>query len=270
MPEKSSAHASKWRSLHVCLVVIGFFAVWQLAVMVLQPPDYILPAPSAILRELASAPLWYADNTLDTIGATLLGFAVALILGCLAAIGIVYSRVLENTLYTLLVAMNSVPKIALAPLFIIWLGTGLASKVAISFLIALFAIVVDTVLGLRSVDPDAVDLFRSLRCSPLKALIWLRLPNALPYLFAGMKVAISLALVGAIAGEFVASQAGLGYIILSAQGAFQTTRVFAAIVLLGVLGTILFFIVDVVERFVCPWHVSHRSRRRAPSQGSTV
>lgn len=254
-------YSAKWRSLHVSGVVLGFFAIWQLAVIILAPPDYILPAPSAIFRELASAPLWYLNNTLDTIGATLLGFVVALLVGCLAAIGIVYSRVLENTLYTLLVAMNSIPKIALAPLFIIWLGTGLQSKVAIAFLIALFAIVVDTVLGLRSVDPDALDLFRSLRCTPLKALILLRFPNALPYLFAGMKVAISLALVGAIAGEFVASQAGLGYIILSAQGAFQTTRVFAAIVLLGVLGTILFFVVDVVERLVCPWHVSHRSRQ---------
>ena len=166
------------------------------------------------------------------------------------------------TLYTLLVALNSVPKIALAPLFIIWMGTGLSSKIAISFLIALFAIVVDTVLGLRSIDPDAIDLFRSLRGRLWQTLLWLRMPNALPHLFSGMKVAISLALVGTIAGEFVASQAGLGYVILSAQGTFQTTRVFAAIVLLGILGTILFFIVDVIERMVCPWHVSHRARHR--------
>ncbi|HXP31499.1 MAG TPA: ABC transporter permease [Stellaceae bacterium] len=254
-----SAAAAR-RSFHIVLVVTGFFAVWQFGVFVLRPPEYLLPGPIAIFRELLSAPLWYLGNSLDTIGATLLGFLVAVAFGCLAAIGIVYSRLLENTLYTLLVALNSVPKIALAPLFIIWLGTGLQSKIAISFLIALFSIVVDTVLGLRSVDPDAVDLFRSLRGTPLKTLLWLRLPNALPYLFAGMKVAISLALVGAIAGEFVASQAGLGYVILSAQGAFQTTRVFAAIVLLGFLGTVLFYIVDLVERLVCPWHVSHRAQ----------
>lgn len=260
---ENSAHSATRRSMHVFGVVLGFFALWQLAVATLHPPPFILPPPSAILSELASAPGWYLQNTLDTIGATLLGFAVALLVGCVAAVAIVYSRTLENTLYTLLVAMNSVPKIALAPLFIIWLGTGLESKVAISFLIALFAIVVDAVLGLRSVDPDAIDLFRSMRCSPLKALIWLRLPNALPYLFAGMKVAISLALVGAIAGEFVAAQKGLGYIILSAQGTFDTTRVFAAIVLLGVLGTVLFFMVEIAERLVCPWHVSHRSRDRS-------
>jgi NitT/TauT family transport system permease protein len=258
-PEQPS---SATRAGHVGLVVVGFFAAWQIAVMVTKPPEYLLPAPSAVFAEMASAPLWYLDNAMRTVGATLLGFAAALTVGCLFAVAIVYSRVLENTLYTLLVALNSVPKVALAPLFIIWMGTGLSSKVAISFLIALFAIVVDTVLGLRSVDPDAVDLFRSLRGGKLQTLFWLRAPNALPHLFSGMKVALSLALVGAIAGEFVASQAGLGYVILAAQGAFQTTRVFAAIVLLGVIGAILFYIVDLVERLVCPWHVSHRARHR--------
>jgi NitT/TauT family transport system permease protein len=265
MPEHDWSSAAQ-RALHVSLVVVGFFAVWQLGVMVAKPPEYLLPSPIAIFGEMLSAPLWYATNALRTVGATLLGFLAALAVGSLAAVGIVYSRLLENTLYTLLVAMNSVPKVALAPLFIIWMGTGLSSKVAISFLIALFAIVVDTVLGLRSVDPDAVDLFRSMRGGKLQTLLWLRMPNALPYLFAGMKVAISLALVGAIAGEFVASQAGLGYVILSAQGAFQTTRVFAAIVLLGILGTILFYLVDLAERFVCPWHVSHRARHRGQGE----
>lgn len=154
---------------------------------------------------MMNTPLWYLGHAMRTMGATLLGFIAALVVGCLAAIGIVYSRVLEyNALFTLLVALNSVPKIALTPLFIIWMGTGLSSKVALSFLIALFASVVDTVLGLRSGDPDAVDLFRSLR-GDLQTLLWLWFPTALPHLFAGMKVTISLAPVGAIAGEFVAS-----------------------------------------------------------------
>jgi NitT/TauT family transport system permease protein len=254
--------SSAGRASHVGLVVVGFFVLWQVAVMVSKPPEYLLPAPSAIFSEMASAPLWYVSNAMRTVGATLLGFMAALVVGCLTSVGIVYSRLLENTLYTLLIALNSVPKVALAPLFIIWMGTGLASKVAISFLIAFFVIIVDTVLGLRSVDPDAVDLFRSMRGGRIQTLLWLRAPNALPHLFSGMKVAMSLALVGAIAGEFVASQAGLGYVILAAQGNFETTRVFAAIVLLGIIGTILFFIVDLVERLACPWHVSHRERHR--------
>jgi len=264
----SDMSAAAWRALHVVLVVLGFFVVWQASVMLMKPPDYLLPAPLAIFRELGAAPLLYLNHALRTVGATLLGFGAALLVGCLAAVGIVYSRILESTLYTLLVAFNSVPKIALAPIFIIWMGTGLTSKVAISFMIALFAIVVDAVLGLRSVDPDAVDLFRALRSSRLQTLMWLRMPNALPHLFSGMKIAMSLALVGAIAGEFVASQAGLGYLILSAQGSFQTTRVFAAVLLLAILGTILFFLVDVAERLACPWHVSHRARHRGLSKGT--
>jgi NitT/TauT family transport system permease protein len=251
------------RSLSVTLVIAGFFLLWEVGVRLSGVPTYILPAPSEIAVELASDPLWYARHAAYTIGSCLLGFILALIIGVLAAIGIVYSRVLENTLYTLLVSLNSIPKIALAPLFIIWMGTGAISKVAISMLIALFAIVIDTVLGLRSVDPDVLDLTKSMRATPLQVLWKVRFPTALPAMFAGMKVAISLALVGAIAGEFVASQVGLGYAILTAQGMFQTTRVFAAIVLLGVLGTVLFYLVNLVERWVVPWHVSQRGAAMA-------
>jgi NitT/TauT family transport system permease protein len=261
MLEKGAALLSS-ASVRIVLVIVGFFVAWQIAVVTLNVPGYLLPAPTAIFDEFLSAPLWYLENAFDTLGETVLGFLVALIVGSVAAVGIVYSRLLENTLFTLLVTLNSVPKIALAPLFVIWMGTGLLSKVAISFLIALFVVVVDTVLGLRSVDPDAVDLFRSMRGNGLQTLCWLRAPNALPHFFAAMKVAISLALVGAIAGEFVASQAGLGYIILSSQGAFQTSRVFVAVVLLSILGTVLFFIVDLLDRLICPWHVSHRAGNR--------
>ena len=203
MYDNSTMETGK-RTLSVLLVLVAFLAFWQLAVMLLRPPEYLLPSPVAVAKELGTAPEWYLSHAVRTIGATLLGFAAALGLGFIAAVGIVYSRILENTLYTLLVALNSIPKIALAPLFIIWMGTGLTSKVAVSFTIAVFAIVVDTVLGLRSIDPDALDLFKSVRATPLQILIRLRFPNSLPYLFAGMKVAISLALVGAIAGEFVA------------------------------------------------------------------
>ena len=247
------------RALAVLLVMVGFFVVWEAGVRLFNVPAYFLPPPSLVLKELASEPVWYLKHTLYTVLTTMEGFALALVLGVLAAIGIVYSRVLENTLYTLLVSLNSIPKIALAPLFIIWFGTGAESKVAVSFLIALFSIVIDTVLGLRSADPEALDLLKTMKGSPLQALVKIRFPNALPYMFAGMKVAISLALVGAIAGEFVASQEGLGYVILSSQSMFQTVRVFAAILLLGVGGTLLFFLVDLAERLACPWHVSHRS-----------
>lgn len=257
------------RTVSVTLVVFGFLVAWEALVALFAPPVYFLPPPSVVLGEIAKEPLWYLDHTLQTLYTTMLGFGLALIVGVLAAVGIVYSRLVENTLYTLLVSLNSIPKIALAPLFIIWMGTGTASKVAVSFLIALFAIVIDAVLGLKSVNPDALDLLRTMRASPLQTLFKVRFPNALPHLFAGMKVAISLALVGAIAGEFVASHEGLGYVILSAQGMFQTDRVFASIILLGVMGTILFFLVDLAERTVCPWHVSHRVGTGRSAAGSS-
>jgi NitT/TauT family transport system permease protein len=246
------------RAQSIIVVLGGFLVVWEAWVRLAHVPEYFLPAPSAIFLEIAQDPAWYARHSAYTIGACLLGFLIALIVGIAAAVGIVYSKVLENTLYTFLVSLNSIPKIALAPLFIIWMGTNLSSKVAISMLIALFAIVIDTVLGLRSVDPDVLDMAKSMRAGPFQVLWKIRFPSALPAMFAGMKVAISLALVGAIAGEFVASNVGLGYVILTAQGMMQTTRVFAAVVLLGVFGTLLFYAVSLIEHFVIPWHVSQR------------
>ena len=251
------------KALSVTLVIGGFFVFWELCVWLFAVPNYILPAPSAIAVELLGNPLWYGRHALYTIGACMMGFLLALVIGVAAAIGIVYSKVLENTLYTLLVSLNSIPKIALAPLFIIWMGTGTSSKVAISMLIALFAIVIDTVLGLRSVDPDVLELTKSMKATPFQVLWKVRFPTALPAMFAGMKVAISLALVGAIAGEFVASQVGLGYAILTAQGMFQITSVFASIVLLGILGTVLFYLMNVIEHWLVPWHVSQRAERTA-------
>ena len=129
---------------------------------------------------------------------------------------------------------------------------------AIAFLIAVFPIVIDTVLGLRSVDPDLLDLARSLRGSRFQVLRMVRFPNALPSLFAGMKVGISFAFIGAIVGEFVASSSGLGYVILSSQATFDTTRMFAAIFLLAIIGTILFYMVELAEKAFIPWHVSRR------------
>lgn len=246
------------RSLRMILVFLGFFLLWEVLVRLLKVPTWLLPAPTVILEELKSDPMLYVQHSLDTLVTTLLGFTTAFVLGVVLAIAIVYSPFLESTLYTLLVSFNSIPKIALAPLFIIWLGTGVQSKVAVSFLIAFFPIVIDMVLGLRSVDPEALNLFKTMHGSSFHALTKIRFPNALPYMFSGLKVAISLALVGAVAGEFIASQSGLGYLILTAQGMFFTPRVFAAILLLGVMGTILFYVVDLAERLVCPWHVAHR------------
>ena len=245
------------------LVLGGWLLLWELLCLIFDPRPFVLPAPSTIFVALASDPLWYFNHSIFTVSSAVLGFFVAALVGIVAAIGIVYSRVLEHTLYTLLVSLNSIPKIALAPLFVIWLSAGAASKIAIAATIALWPIVIDCVLGLRSVDPDMIDLSRSMRASPWQIFLRIRLPNALPSLFAGLKVAISMALVGTIAGEFVAAEQGLGYALLIAQGQFKTEIVFAILLLLGFFGTLLFYIVDLVERALLPWHVVHRASQTA-------
>jgi NitT/TauT family transport system permease protein len=242
------------------IAVVVAFALWELAVDILALPRVVLPSPMTVLTEIVENPSYYVVQSLHTLENTLAAFVLAVFFGVAMAIGIVYSRVLERTVYALLVALNNVPKVALAPLFVIWLGTGNASKIGMAFLIAIFAIVIDAVLGLRSLDPDLVDLGRSMRGSALKMLVKIRFPNALPSIFAGMKVALSLALVGAIVGEFVAAQKGLGFVILSAQGLFRTDRVFAAILILAAMGTALYYLMEFAERKILPWHASHRGR----------
>src|SRR5690606_18936111 len=170
---------------------------------------------------------------------------------------------LDRTLYSLLVAMNAVPKVALAPLFVIWLGTGAAPKIAIAMLIAIFPILIDTVLGLKSTDPEMLDMARVNQASKAKVLWKIRFPNALPSLFAGMKVGVSFALVGTIVGEFVAGGSGLGHVILVAQGSFDTPTVFVALALLCVLGVILFKAIEVFESRLLGWHASQRNTAEA-------
>lgn len=248
--------ASRFGAVTTLAVLIVLVAVWEGSVRWFAIKAIVLPAPSAIYVELAANLPWYLGHAWYTLFTTLAGFAAAVIVGIALAVIIVESRLLEGTVYALIVGLNSVPKVAVAPLFVVWLGTGYEPKVAISFLIAVFAMVIDTVLGLRSVPTDVIDLARSLRGSRLDMLWRIRFPCALPAMFSGMKVAISLALVGAIVGEFVSSQRGLGYVILSAQGMFDIPRVFAALVVLAVLGVALFWLIVWIERRSIPWHAS--------------
>jgi NitT/TauT family transport system permease protein len=255
--KKRNALSAK-KTLEVAGVLLAALIIWEIAVRWFQPQAFILPAPSMIAVEFTKSPAYLLRHTMFTLSTTLAGFVLALFLGFIAAVGIVYSKFLERTLFTLLVALNSIPKVALAPLFVIWMGTGAEPKIAIALTIAIFATVIDTVLGLRSVDPELLQLAQTAHASGLKVLIKLRLPGALPSMFAGMKIGISLALVGAIVGEFVAGDTGLGQVILQAQGMFQTPRVFAAVIILGMVGTILFYAIEWLERLLIPWHVSQR------------
>ncbi len=247
----------------VVYVLVVSLVIWEIAVRLLDVKTFILPAPSQVIVELARAWPFFLEQSFYTVYVTMMGFILAVVGGVLLAIAIVASRFLERTLYPLLVALNSVPKVALAPLFVIWLGTGGAPKIAIAALIAVFPIVINTTLGLRAVDPEMVNLARSARASRRHIMMKIRFPNALPSLFAGAKVGISFALIGAIVGEFVAGDRGLGYVILESQSTFNTPRAFGAILLLGVLGTIMFFVVELCERLLLPWHVSQRGNADA-------
>jgi len=241
----------------LAIVLLG----WEAACHVFHIGAYLLPKPSDVIRQIAEDPVFLLRHGLVTAAATLAGFVLATTVGILIAILIVYSPFLEKTLFTALVAFNAIPKIAIAPLFILWIGTGLESKVLMAFLIAIFPIIVDTVVGLRSIDPAQLDLVRTYRASQVQTFWKIRFPNALPSIFAGMKVGITLALIGTIVGEFVGANRGLGFVILQAQGTYQTPLVFAAIAMLSLLGVVLFNLIDWAERLALPWHVSNRGTR---------
>jgi NitT/TauT family transport system permease protein len=248
------------RGLVTVASFLAVFLAWQFTVEGFGIRPVILPTPAAIANELASSPLWYLQQGWYTLLTTLGGFFLAVVVGVALSVLIVEVRFLESTLYAFILVLNTVPKVAIAPLFVIWLGTGSQPKIAIAFLIAFFAIVIDTVLGLKSVPPEMLDLASTLRGSRWGILRRIRFPCALPSMFAGMKVAMSLSLVGAIVGEFVASERGLGYVILAAQGTFDTTRVFAAITVLALGGIVLFWFLSLVERRLLPWHTSQQPR----------
>lgn len=240
-------------------ILLGLFSftvilvLWEIYVRSFGIRPVMLPPPSLVLADLAGDLRWYGQNAAYTLMTTAIGFALSVVLGVLIALMVVSLRWFESGIYPLIISFNSVPKVAIAPLMVVWLGTGPEPQIAIAFLIAVFAIIVDSVHGFRSVPDDVMDLGRVLKGSPFDFFFKVRLPCALPSILAGMKVSISLALVGAIVGEFVASQRGLGYIILVAQGSFDTVRVFSALFVLAALGMALFAIVEAVERRVTRW-----------------
>ena len=244
--------------VRVLIAILILCAIWEAVCRLTGVRPYIFPSPLNVLHELVTEPGYLLENSAYTIGASLLGFALSVVIGLAMAVGIVYSKFLDKTLLTTLVASNAVPKVAIAPLFILWVGTGIESKVLMALLVSIFPMVVDSVVGLRSVDPGMLELARTYKGSNLQMFWKIRFPNALPSIFAGMKVAISLSLIGTIVGEFVGSNRGLGYVILQSQGTYNTPRVFAAILLLTVIGVVYYQIVDLIERKAMPWHVSHR------------
>ena len=241
-------------------IAVTLFAVWELGVRLGNVPAYLLPPPTAVFKSLVHDWKVIYLNITPTLIAIVGGFALSVVIGIPLATFIVFSRFAERILYPPMIASQAIPKIAIAPLFVVWMGFGVMPKIWIAFLIAFFPVVIDTVIGLRSVQPEMLQLGRSMGGGTLRVFLKLRLPNALPNIFGGLKVAITLAVVGAITGEFVGSQSGLGYLLTSASGQMDTALVFAVLLTISIIAMVLFMIIETVEKLVIPWHSSMRSR----------
>jgi NitT/TauT family transport system permease protein len=241
------------------LLVALLIVLWQVVIWVFRIPPYLIPAPGKVVGQLVEQWPTLLRQAVPTTWATLGGFALSIAFGIPMALVIAYSRTVESYVYPLLVFSQSVPKIAIAPLFVVWFGFGLIPKVISAFMLGFFPVVVSTVMGFKSVDADMIDLARSMKASRLATFMRISLPQALPSIFAGLKVSVTLAVVGAVVGEFVGSTSGLGYLLQIANGTFDLPLMFAALTVLSVIGVLLFVAVDVVERWTIPWHVSHRN-----------
>ena len=240
------------------LIFVVLCALWEAGARAGLYPPYVLPAPSAIsfrLRDTAGI-LFY--QMLVTAGEILAGFFLAVAIGVLLAAAVVFVRFIERAVYPWLVVIQVIPKVALGPLLIVWLGFGYFPKILISFLLAFFPIMIDTIIGMKSVEPEAIFLLRSMGAGDVKIFYFLRLPNALPHVFGSLKVAITLATVGALVGEFIGADRGLGYVLILANGSMDTTLMFAALVWISLLALAFYAAVAWTERACLRWHVSHR------------
>lgn len=249
-------HVDAFWMLLSLLMILG---IWEALVALFSLPTHLLPRPWAVVISALASWNEIANHSWDTIIAVLAGYVLAIAVAIPTAIVIVLSPQAERLLYPPLVATQSIPKIALAPLFIVWFGFGIETKISVAFLICFFPIVVDTIVGLRSIDPALIQLARSMGAPPRRIFLSLRLPGALPSIFGGLKVASALAVVGALTGEYIASDSGLGYILLSASGEMNTSLLFGVLIVLSILAMLFFYAIEILEKFLIPWHVSQRS-----------
>ena len=251
--------ARRW--LPAALIGAAAIGAWEGLVAVNDVPSWKLPPPSAIAVEMWEARSMLASHTWVTLEEVLVGFTIALAVGvCLASL-IALSPTLGRALYPPVIASETVPWIVIAPLLLIWVGYGMQHKVIVVALIALFPVVVNTVDGLRSTDPDMVSLLRTLGANRWQIFSKAQVPSSLPSLFSGIKIAVTASVIGAVVGEWVGSSEGLGYLAIRSKSQFLTDRVFASIFLLCLMGIVLFLAAALAERKLLPWyHNAHRGR----------
>ena len=238
--------------------VVGIFAaiflVWELCCRLLNVPDYILPSPSVIVDKIVSSWWLLLVNGMVTAQEIVLGFGMSVVIGIPLAVLVVYSRIFERVAFPFMVSLQTIPKVALAPILVMWLGYGILPKVMVAFLISFFPIVIGAVVGMRSAEKEMIYLVQSMGANELTTFLKIRLPKALPSIFGGLKIGIGQAVVGATVGEFIAAERGLGYLQLISQVRLDTPLLFAAVVVLSLLGVLLFNIVAWAERLALPWN----------------
>lgn len=240
----------RYSALLVAVVLIG---AWQILVPLSGLSEFVLPTPLAIAKRIVNDLPLLSAHTYVTLLEVIFGFTLGALIGIPLALSIFYSRAFERAIYPILVGLQTVPKVSLAPILVLYLGYGWAPKIVLAFMISFFPIVISTVVGLQSLDKNLVNLVRSMGANEWQIFFKLRLPAALPNIFAGFKVAISLAVIGAVIGEYVAAERGLGYLQLQANSQFDTTLNFATVVTISALGVMLYFVIDIIET-----RVSHK------------
>jgi NitT/TauT family transport system permease protein len=245
-------------------LLAAVIAIWEAAIRLFQVPTFVLPAPSAVIRSLIASRAQLADAARFTAIEIAVGFVLASLTGIIVALVIARFERFGRALYPLIVLFQNVPKVALAPIFILWFGFDLAPKVLLIVVIAFFPVAIDMLAGLQSVEPSFVALMQSVGASQTKILMRVRIPHSLPYLMAGLKVAITFSVIGAIVGEFAGANRGLGYVIEFASTQLDTPLIFAALLAVSVLGLAFYYVVELAERLLVPWAPKYDARNRAP------
>lgn len=242
-------------ALPLLIVPLLALALWQFAVSQFDIKTYILPTPRSVVVALRHG---LTDGSIAhhgwvTLQEVLIGFACGAAAGVLLAIGITRWRFVERAVYPYVVAFQTVPKVALAPIIVAWLGFGMSSKALVAGLLALFPVLVNTITGLKATDADRIDLMRSLQASHWQLTRYVRLPTALPYIFAGLQIAVVFSVIGAIVGEFVGAEAGLGYLTQASQTNLDAATTYEVIIVLSVMGLVLHALVKWAQRVIVFW-----------------
>ncbi|MFC2019574.1 ABC transporter permease [Chloroflexota bacterium] len=239
-------------------VIVLIVVLWEVVVRVFNVPVSLVPAPSVVFNEIIRRAGYLASNALLTLWEALVGFFFAALVGFSLGVLLSLSSLVRRTVYPLLVTIQVWPKIALAPLIVVLLGWGMLPKVLISFIIGVLPMVINTLAGMLNTSDEAFHLAHSMGASGRQIFFRIKLPNAMPCIFAGLKIAVTLALIGAFLAEYLASGRGLGVVLLVAYGAANAKLLFAGAAIMSILGYILFLIIDGAERLAIPWHVSQR------------